>query len=256
MYQVYTFLGLQHLSISMHILFPLWTSSPGENLTKSTIFIACLSNISILASIVIFATLGNSAYELGVPVETVAKGGQVTRGNCNYWNLLEKFLTEIFASRGLHLLPTLRPFLICHAHSFGKISCAFPKPFVFTNHISSFPCRCIIFFLMLFLLGLDSEFALFETVLCAVFDAFPRLRFDCNRLKQALPFPVNIRLFYFPPLDVKKCLWPLHSSLYASCLACPASHRWPTSCRIFLVDTCSVISSDATLRGAFKTNFR
>ena len=81
---MYTFLGLQHLSISMHILFPLWTSSPGENLTKSTIFIARLSNISILASIVIFATLGNSAYELGVPVETVAKGGQVTRGNCNY----------------------------------------------------------------------------------------------------------------------------------------------------------------------------
>merc|ERR1712013_362567 len=30
---------------------------------------------SILASIVVFATLGNSAYELGVPVETVAKGG-------------------------------------------------------------------------------------------------------------------------------------------------------------------------------------
>ena len=59
---------------------------------------------------------------------------------------------------------------------------------------------------MLFLLGLDSEFALFETVLCAVFDAFPRLRFDRNRLKQTLPFPVNERLFYFPPLDVKKCL--------------------------------------------------
>ena len=56
--------------------------------------------------------------------------------------------------------------------------------------------RCIIFFLMLFLLGLDSEFALFETVLCAVFDAFPRLRFDCNRLKQALPIPVNVRLFF------------------------------------------------------------
>ena len=48
--------------------------------------------------------------------------------------------------------------------------------------------RCIIFFLMLFLLGLDSEFALFETVLCAVFDAFPRLRcwFQLSYLKTAL----------------------------------------------------------------------
>ena len=34
---------------------------------------------SILASIVIFATLGNSAYELGVPVETVARG----ENSCN-----------------------------------------------------------------------------------------------------------------------------------------------------------------------------
>ena len=41
---------------------------------------------------------------------------------------------------------------------------------------------------MLFLLGLDSEFALFETVLCAVFDAFPRLRcrFQLSCLKTAL----------------------------------------------------------------------
>jgi len=86
---------------------------------------------SILASIVIFATLGNSAYELGVPVETVAKGGQ------------------------------------------GLAFVAYPEA------LSHLPCPqfwCIIFFLMLFLLGLDSEFALFETVLCAVFDAFPRLR--------------------------------------------------------------------------------
>ena len=38
---------------------------------------------SILASIVVFATLGNSAYELGVPVETVAKGGQARRKSTN-----------------------------------------------------------------------------------------------------------------------------------------------------------------------------
>ena len=38
---------------------------------------------SILASIVVFATLGNSAYELGVPVETVAKGGQARMKSTN-----------------------------------------------------------------------------------------------------------------------------------------------------------------------------
>ena len=31
---------------------------------------------SLLASIVVFSTLGHSAHVLGVPVETVAKGGQ------------------------------------------------------------------------------------------------------------------------------------------------------------------------------------
>jgi len=86
---------------------------------------------SILASIVIFATLGNSAYELGVPVETVAKGGQ------------------------------------------GLAFVAYPEAL---SHLPFPQFWCIIFFLMLFLLGLDSEFALFETVLCAIFDAFPRLR--------------------------------------------------------------------------------
>jgi solute carrier family 6 amino acid transporter-like protein 5/7/9/14 len=34
----------------------------------------------------------------------------------------------------------------------------------------------ILFFIMLFFLGLDSEFALLETVLTAVYDGVPRLR--------------------------------------------------------------------------------
>jgi solute carrier family 6 amino acid transporter-like protein 5/7/9/14 len=86
---------------------------------------------SILASIVIFATLGNSAYELGVPVETVAKGGQ------------------------------------------GLAFVAYPEAL---SHLPVPQFWSFFFFLMLFLLGLDSEFALFETFLCAVYDAFPKLR--------------------------------------------------------------------------------
>lgn len=86
---------------------------------------------SLIASIVIFSTLGNTAYELGVPIETVAKGGP------------------------------------------GLAFVAFPEA------LSKLPCPhfwSIIFFSMLFLLGLDSEFALFETALSAIFDAVPRLR--------------------------------------------------------------------------------
>ena len=47
---------------------------------------------SILASIVIFATLGNSAYELGVSVETVAKGGQARQ----FRSICQIFLDNIF----------------------------------------------------------------------------------------------------------------------------------------------------------------
>jgi len=86
---------------------------------------------SIIASIVIFSTLGHTAYNLGVPIETVAKGGQ------------------------------------------GLAFVAYPEA------LSMLPCPnfwCIIFFFMLFLLGLDSEFALFETALVSIYDAFPRLR--------------------------------------------------------------------------------
>lgn len=86
---------------------------------------------SLIASIVIFSTLGHTAHNLGVPIETVAKGGQ------------------------------------------GLAFVAYPEA------LSQLPAPhfwCCLFFSMLFLLGLDSEFALFETVLDTVYDAFPNLR--------------------------------------------------------------------------------
>jgi len=86
---------------------------------------------SIIASVVIFSTLGHSAYNLGVPIQKVAKGGQG--------------LAFVAYPEALSILP---------AANFW----------------------CIIFFFMLFLLGLDSEFALFETALCSIYDAFPSLR--------------------------------------------------------------------------------
>ena len=86
---------------------------------------------SLLASIVIFSTLGHSAHQLGVPVETVAKGGQ------------------------------------------GLAFVAYPEAL---SHLPAPHFWSMIFFSMLFLLGLDSEFALFETVMVAIFDTFPRLR--------------------------------------------------------------------------------
>ena len=86
---------------------------------------------SLLASIVVFSTLGHSAHVLGVPVETVAKGGQ-----------------------GLAF--------VAYPEALSKL----PSPQFWS----------IIFFSMLFLLGLDSQFALVETATCAIFDAFPRLR--------------------------------------------------------------------------------
>jgi len=86
---------------------------------------------SVLASIVVFSTLGHTAHVLGVPVQTVAKGGQ-----------------------GLAF--------VAYPEALSKLPGA---------HFWS-----IIFFAMLFLLGLDSQFALVETATCSIFDSFPNLR--------------------------------------------------------------------------------
>jgi len=86
---------------------------------------------SLIASVVIFSTLGHSAQQLGVPVDQVVSGGQ------------------------------------------GLAFIAYPEAL---SHLPAPHFWSVIFFLMLFLLGLDSQFALFETVTCAVFDTFPSLR--------------------------------------------------------------------------------
>ena len=104
---------------------------------------------SLLASIVVFFTLSHSAHVLGVLVETVAKGGQ-----------------------GLAYVAYPEVSMIKNQRQ--------GRTFNFFQALSQLPAPqfwSIIFFSMLFLLGLDSQFALVETATCAIFDAFPRLRY-------------------------------------------------------------------------------
>merc|ERR1712209_235191 len=56
----------------------------------------------------------------------------------------------------------------------------------------------VLFFFMLFLLGLDSEFALLETALTAMYDGFPKMRSQdqdhCGRVRELLPPRTTLRL--------------------------------------------------------------
>ncbi|OWA50488.1 Sodium-dependent proline transporter [Hypsibius exemplaris] len=99
---------------------------------KDAVIVCCLDTLtSLIASIVIFSVLGNLAFQLDVPIGTVAKGG-----------------------------PGLA--FIAYPEALSKL----PVPQLWA----------VLFFLMLFLLGLDSEFGLLEAVLTAFYDEYPSLR--------------------------------------------------------------------------------
>ena len=100
---------------------------------------------SLLASIVVFSTLGHSAHVLGIPVKTVAKGGQ---------GLAFVAYPEVSVIKNQRKGRTF---------NFFQASSQLPAPQFWY----------IIFCSMLFLLGLDSQFAKVKTVTCAIFDAFP-----------------------------------------------------------------------------------
>jgi len=86
---------------------------------------------SIISSCVVFSILGFLSETTGVPIESVAKGGQ-----------------------GLAFI------------AYPEALATVPLPWLWA----------VLFFLMLFFLGLDSEFALLETVLTAAYDGFPATR--------------------------------------------------------------------------------
>ena len=99
---------------------------------------------SLLASIMVFSTLGHSAHVLGVPVKTVAKGGQ-----------------------GLAFVAYPEVSVIKNQRK--------GRTFNFFQALSQLPALqfwSIIFFSMLFLLRLDSQFALEDSHL-RFFYAFP-----------------------------------------------------------------------------------
>ena len=68
---------------------------------------------SLLASIVVFSTLGHSAHILGVPVETVAKGGQ---------GLAFVAYPEVGENKKYHVyhVTSFRPYLSCLLRSSGQ----------------------------------------------------------------------------------------------------------------------------------------
>ena len=69
---------------------------------------------SLLASIVVFSTLGHSAHILGVPVETVAKGGQ------GLAFVAYPEVNEIRKYVHLYHVTSFRPYLSCLLRSSGQ----------------------------------------------------------------------------------------------------------------------------------------
>ena len=104
---------------------------------------------SLIASCVIFSVLGSLSLELDIPVEHVADGGQACVPRSNIWEE-----TNIFSTQGLAF--------VVYPEALSRL----PLPWLWA----------VLFFFMLFLLGLDSEFALLETALTALYDGFPKMR--------------------------------------------------------------------------------
>ncbi|GAV06920.1 hypothetical protein RvY_16829 [Ramazzottius varieornatus] len=99
---------------------------------KDAMIVSILDTVtSLIAGIVIFSVLGSLAYQLDVPVATVAKGG-----------------------------PSLA--FVAYPEALSTL----PVPHLWA----------VLFFFMLFILGLDSVFGLLETALTCIHDEIPKMR--------------------------------------------------------------------------------
>ncbi|KAJ8297497.1 hypothetical protein KUTeg_024028 [Tegillarca granosa] len=107
---------------------------------------------SILAGFVIFSVLGFMAHVTNQPVEKVADSDETPTDNQEVVNLV------------LPLVERGGPGLVFIAYPEGLAQ----MPFA--------PVWSILFFFMLLMLGLDSQFAMVECVICAIMDEFLSLR--------------------------------------------------------------------------------
>ncbi|XP_035693852.1 sodium- and chloride-dependent glycine transporter 2-like [Branchiostoma floridae] len=87
------------------------------------------------------------------------------------------------------------------------------------------PLWAIIFFLMLFTLGLDSQFTIVETVATAICDGWPKLLWKKKWLVM-LGISVLCYLLAMPCLTHVRSHALPHTCTYATCWPCPASHMY------------------------------